>query len=92
MTLHDYEQRQLDEIAHRLAEESPCLAQQLADFKQVPSWLVLMATLSPLTVGVLLTVAGLQLGIPDVAVIGAAVAVSAPTLGWFVWCRGGSSS
>ncbi|NBH11800.1 DUF3040 domain-containing protein [Amycolatopsis sp. SID8362] len=91
MALRDYEQRQLDEIEHYLAEESPHLAQRLAVFQRVSCGIVIMATLGPLIVGVLFTVAGLQLAIPGVAIIGAIVTVSGPALGWFLRHRGGSS-
>jgi hypothetical protein len=91
MALHDYEQRKLDEIEHHLAEESPRLAQRLADFRPARYGTLIAAgcgLLLLLSVGLITMVVGIQLGAPGLIVLGAVLAAIAPTVAaWYTWRR-----
>lgn len=89
MALHGEEQRRLSEIERQLAEESPRLAQRLAELRPMRISGVVLAVVaavcSPM-VGLVVLTAAAQLHSPFLMVIGTVLGAGVPTaILWRAW-------
>ncbi|PXY20366.1 DUF3040 domain-containing protein [Prauserella sp. PE36] len=91
MALHDEEQRQLEEIERRLAEDDPRLAQRLEKLRPLGVSRIGLAILGMLAlfVGGLVTIAiGAEISSPVLGIVGVVLAVGLPTvIIWRLWLR-----
>ncbi|MFF5992817.1 DUF3040 domain-containing protein [Prauserella flavalba] len=91
MALHDEEQKQLEEIERRLAEDDPRLAQRLEKLRPLGLSRIGLAILLMLVLFVsgLATIAiGAEISSPVLGVLGVVLAVGLPTaIIWRLWLR-----
>ncbi|MGH3949946.1 MAG: DUF3040 domain-containing protein [Pseudonocardiaceae bacterium] len=87
MALHDEEMQRLNEIERQLAEESPRLAERLAELRPFTiSVMAVAGVLASVTMGLVITVVGAQVDSAALVVLGALLTVVMPTvIIWRLW-------